>query len=237
MARRFSAGKPQAGRWRRAATACAKFSSTGTVSAKERQASVMLCPGVNGRPASCFCAPPTRWLSEHHADDRPLATGDLRGEVGGDLRLVVVLLAAVAMAAVDEHDRQRRGFLQEADSLGDVLGIVIRARAAAPAQHEMTFGVAGGGEHGRRAFAGQRGKAVRMPRGHDGIHRHLQVAVGAVLEADRHREPGGEFAVDLALGRAGADGGPGDEVGVILAERGVEELGADGQAGDVDVEQ
>jgi hypothetical protein len=76
-----------------------------------------------------------------------------------------------------------------------------------------------------------------MPRGHDGIHRHLQVTIGAVLEADRHREPGGEFAVDLALGRAGADGGPGDEVGVILAERGVEELGADGQAGGVDVEQ
>ena len=77
---------------------------------------------------------------------------------------------------------------------------------------------------------------MRVSRRHDGVHRYLQVAIGAVFETDRHRETRSEFAMDLALGRARTDGGPGDEVGVILAERRVQKFGADGQAGGVDVE-
>ena len=52
--------------------------------------------------------------------------------------------------------------------------------------------------------------------GADGVDRHLDVAVGAVLEADRHREAGAELAVDLALGGARADRAPADRVGDVL---------------------
>ena len=54
-------------------------------------------------------------------------------------------------------------------------------------------------------------------------------AVGAVLEADRHRQARAELAVDLALGRAGADRSPGDGVGDVLRRDRVEELAADRQ--------
>ena len=45
-----------------------------------------------------------------------------------------------------------------------------------------------------------------------------------VLEADRHRQPGGQFAVHLAFGGAGADGTPGNEVGGELRGDGIEEF-------------
>ena len=63
----------------------------------------------------------------------------------------------------------------------------------------------------------------------DGIHGELDAARGAVLEADGHREAGGELAVDLALGRPGADGSPGDDVGDVLRRDRIEELAADRQ--------
>ena len=49
--------------------------------------------------------------------------------------------------------------------------------------------------------------------------------------------PGAELAVDLALGRAGADRPPGDRVGDVLRRDRVEELAADRQAEVEDLEQ
>ncbi len=71
----------------------------------------------------------------------------------------------------------------------------------------------------------------RMPgrRGANRIDRDLGVAVGAVLEADRHRQPGAELTVDLALRRPRADRCPGDRVGDVLRGDRVEELAARGQ--------
>jgi hypothetical protein len=63
-----------------------------------------------------------------------------------------------------------------------------------------------------------------MARRPDGVDRHLDVAVGAVLEADGHRQARRQLPMDLALDRAGADGAPAHHVGVVLAQRGVEEL-------------
>ncbi len=73
--------------------------------------------------------------------------------------------------------------------------------------------------------------------GADRVDRDLDVAVGAVLEPDRHREAGAELAVDLALGGAGADRAPGDRVGDVLRGDRVEELAADRQPGVEDLEQ
>ena len=74
------------------------------------------------------------------------------------------------------------------------------------------------------------GEGVRRRGGANRVDRDLDVAVGAVLEADRHREAGAELAVDLALGRARADRPPGDGVGDVLRRDRVEELAADRQA-------
>jgi hypothetical protein len=55
-------------------------------------------------------------------------------------------------------------------------------------------------------------------------------AVGAVLEAEGHREAGGHLPVGLGFGGAGADGTPADEVGDVLRRDGIEKLGGGGQA-------
>ena len=75
-----------------------------------------------------------------------------------------------------------------------------------------------------------------MPRSANGVDRHLHVSVGAVLEADWHREARGQLAVDLAFDGARADCTPADELRVILAEGRVEKLGCDGHppAGEID---
>ena len=97
--------------------------------------------------------------------------------------------------------------------------------------------VARGAHDGRRAFAGERREPMRMPCGADGIDGDLDIAVGAVLEAHGHRETGGEFAVNLALDGARPDRAPGNEIGVVLAQGGIEELGGDGQAAAGDIAQ
>ena len=110
----------------------------------------------------------------------------------------------------------------------DPFGVVV-GRAAAAAQDDVAVGIAGRVEDRRRAAVVDAGEGVRDRGGADRVDRDLNVAVGAVLEADRHREAGAELAVDLALGRAGADRPPGDRVGDVLRRDRVEELAADRQ--------
>jgi hypothetical protein len=63
------------------------------------------------------------------------------------------------------------------------------------------------------------------------------VAVGAVLEADRHREAGGELAMHLAFRGPGADRHPRREIGNVLRNLRIEKLRRRGHAHVVDVEQ
>ena len=70
-----------------------------------------------------------------------------------------------------------------------------------------------------------------------GVQGDLQIAVGAVLEADRTGQTAGQFAVGLALGGARADGAPGNQVTEVLRRDRVERLGAAGQAEVVDVDE
>src|SRR5215471_14095789 len=67
---------------------------------------------------------------------------------------------------------------------------------------------------------------VRVLRCPDGIDGDTQVAIGAVLESDRTRQAGCEFAMDLAFGRARADGAPAHEVRDVLRRDHVEVLDA-----------
>ena len=73
--------------------------------------------------------------------------------------------------------------------------------------------------------------------GVDGVDRDLDVAAGTVLEADGSGDSGGELAVNLALGGAGTDCSPGDEIRDELRADGVEEFGAGGHTDVEDVEE
>ena len=69
------------------------------------------------------------------------------------------------------------------------------------------------------------------------VHRDLHVAVGAVLEPDRHRQARGKLTVDLALGGPGADGAPGHGVRDVLRRERVQPFAAHRHAEGHDVEQ
>ena len=76
-----------------------------------------------------------------------------------------------------------------------------------------------------------------LPGGEHRLGSDPDVAVGAVLETDRAGEPRGQFAVHLALGRAGPDGTPAHEVGDVLRRDHVEKLAAGRQAERVDLHE
>ena len=78
----------------------------------------------------------------------------------------------------------------------------------------MAVRVAARGDDGGQPLLGDAEEGVRVRGGAHGVDRDLHAAVGAVLEADRHRQARGELAVHLALRRARADRAPRHEVGV-----------------------
>ena len=148
-----------------------------------------------------------------------------------------MILEAVAVRAVHHHAlAQPLGGQARAD-LGDVLGVVVRAGARAAAQDHVAGVVADGLEDRRHALLGDRRKPVRRPRGQHGVDGDLRAAVGAVLEADRHRQPRRQLAVHLALRGARADRDPRGQVGDVLRDLGVEKLRSGRQPEIVDVEQ
>src|SRR6185369_4651973 len=173
---------------------------------------------------------------DHHAEQRLVAEADLVDDVGHDQRLQFRLLEAVGMRAVDDDVVRQLGFGQRLFDHGDRDGVVVRAAVAA-AQHDVAVGVALGADDGDPALVGQAEEGVRLGGGEDGVDRDAEVAAGAVLEADRGRQAGGHFAVGLRFGGAGADGGPGDEVAVVLRRIRVERLGAGRHADFGDLEQ
>ena len=93
----------------------------------------------------------------------------------------------------------------------------------------MTVGVAGRGQNGGPAVIGDPDEDLAARGGADGIDGHLDVARRGILDPDRHRQAAGELAVDLALGRPGADGPPGHRIGDVLGNDGVEEFATDGR--------
>ena len=85
-------------------------------------------------------------------------------------------------------------------------------------------------ENGGAPLLGDRQEVMRLGGGADGVHRHLNIAVGGVLEAHRTGQAGRQLPVGLAFGGARAYGAPGDQVGVVLGADEVQVLGAGGQA-------
>ncbi len=148
-----------------------------------------------------------------------------------------MILVAVAVRAVD-HDRLAQSLLGQAlAQLADAGVVVVRAGPAAAAEDHVAALVAGGLEDRGHALLGDRREPVPGAGRQHGVDGGLGAAVGAVLEADRHRQAGRQLAVHLALGGAGADRHPRREVGDVLRDLGVEELRSGREPHVVDVEQ
>ncbi len=88
----------------------------------------------------------------------------------------------------------------------------------------MAVRIPRGFEDRRRALLGQRWKEVFLPRREYGLHRDLHVAVGAILDADGHRQARSQLAMHLALGSSRTDRAPAHEVGIKLTQCRVEEF-------------
>ena len=136
------------------------------------------------------------------------------------------------MRAIHDDVRGQARGLEAALALRHVRGVEVRLAPAA--QHDVRVGVARRGEDGGEAVLGDAEEVVLAERGGDAVHAGVERAVGAVLEADGRREAGGDLAVRLRLGGAGADGGPADEVADVLRGERVEHLrrGGDAELGD-----
>ena len=165
---------------------------------------------------------------------RPSA--QLRGDLLDHHRLPRRILAAVAVAAVDHELRREVRGLELGGGTGDVVRAVV-GRVVRASQDDVAVGVSARRDDGRDPLLGDRQEMVRVHRRADCVDRDAHVAVGAVLEADRHREPGCQLAMDLALGRARADRAPRDEIGGELRRDRVEELGAGRHAELGEIEQ
>jgi len=166
---------------------------------------------------------------EHDADDAFVACGDLAGNVAADSELLSMVFVAVGVAAVDHDLRAYAGFFHLLAGVFHGSGVVVGG-VAATAQDDVGVMVAFGDEDGSAALFGVAEKVVGLAGGEDGLDGDLDIAGGAVFEADGAGEAGDKLAVDLAFGGAGADCAPADERGDVLGGDHVEELGAGGDA-------
>ncbi|MCY1549195.1 hypothetical protein D9M68_853530 [compost metagenome] len=94
----------------------------------------------------------------------------------------------------------------------------------------MAIGVAARFKNRGLAHLGHAHEGVWRLRGLDGVARHLDAAVGAVLEAHRAREAAGQLAMALAFGRARANRAPAHQIADELRAQQVEKFGAHRQA-------
>ena len=132
----------------------------------------------------------------HRADDGLLAGNALPDDFAEHIRHAAVVLGAVAVAGID-HDRGAEfGGFEGVAGFEDVVRAVVRA-VFATAQNEVAIGIAVGRHGAGDAILADAEKGLRLHRGLDGIDRGLDVAKGAVLETERHREARGHLAVRL----------------------------------------
>ena len=101
----------------------------------------------------------------------------------------------------------------------------------------MTVGIARGGHDRAAAILVDAEETVRGTRGEERIERGLDAAVGAVFETNGHGEAAGHFPVRLRLRGARPDGGPTHDIGKILRDDRVEELGRGGKSERSDIAQ
>ena len=80
-------------------------------------------------------------------------------------------------------------------------------------------------------------EAMRCARRNHGVQGDLQTAIGAVLEANGHRQTTGHFAMCLRFGRPRPIGHPGHQIVDILWNNWVEKFRSGGQPHTGEVQQ
>ena len=151
---------------------------------------------------------------DHCADDAGI-NQTLAYDFGEDFRLATGVFGAIGVAAVRHDGGDQAGLGQFFAGLGDIVGPVVGAVGTA-AQHDVAVGVAFGRKGVGAALIVDAEKSLWLAGGFDRVDRHVEATVGAVFEAERHGEAGGHLSVRLALGSAGADRGPRDQIGDVL---------------------
>jgi len=139
---------------------------------------------------------------DHDADDPPLAARQLRGDVARHVDLALVLLRRIGVRAVD-HQALGQACARQLGA-GGLHARRVVVRLAPAAQDDVAVLVARVSTIATCRSCAPRGSgASGAPRA---AHRpRSDVAVGAVLEADRGGQSRGELAVHLALGGARAN--------------------------------
>ena len=115
--------------------------------------------------------------------------------------------------------------------VGDARGVVVRSVACRRAASTWQSGLPRVSKIAALPVVGRcRGTRGGAAPPRHRVDRDLHVAVGRVLEADRHRQAAASCAVHLALRRPRADRAPADGVRDVLRRDRVEELAAHRQA-------
>jgi len=173
---------------------------------------------------------------EHDAHEGQGAVAALLDDAAPDVFLSGRDFAGVGVAAVDHDDLGQPGGGELLFGLADAFGVVVGALTSAT-EDDVAPRIARGADDAGDAVLVHAEESVGVTGGLHGVNGHLKAAVGPVFESDGHGEAAGHFAVGLGLGGAGADGGPGDKIGDVLGDDGIEELGSGGQAHAGDFEQ
>ena len=118
------------------------------------------------------------------------------------------------MRKIDHHALRKTGFCQFLASRIDTGGVEIRCLAAT--QNNVAILVARRRENRRMPTLGHRQKVVRCGGCLDRVDRDTDVAVGAILETDRARQPRSQLPMRLRFRGARTNRAPGDQVGEVL---------------------
>lgn len=165
----------------------------------------------------------------HDTHDTSLALLKLLRDFGGDLGLVLVVLARVAVAAVNHQALAQAALLKRGLSLGNALRIVVGAFGTATKDNEAVL-VANGSDNGNDTGLGDGQEVMGVTDSTNGINGDTKGTVSTVLEADGERETASQLAVKLGLGGASANSANAQHIGKELRADGIQHLAGKGHA-------
>ena len=160
---------------------------------------------------------------KHHPHQVLAAAAHLVCHLAEHLPLAAVILVGIAVAAIHHHPGRQLVGRQAAGRRRNRFAVVVAALLTAP-QHQVAIGVACGGYDRGHTLLVDAQEVMGPGRRLHGVDGRGHAAVGAVFEADRHRQAGGHLPVGLALGGAGADSRPADQVGDVLGHDRIQQL-------------
>jgi len=166
---------------------------------------------------------------DHNTHDSSLTGGNLLAKNSCDLRLVLVVLLRVTVAAIDHETGGEALGLKLLLGVLDARSVVVGALLSSAKDHE-TVRVTHGADDGGDTGLGDGEEVVRVLDGADRIDGDVQSAVRAVLEADGEGQTRGQFTVDLGLGRASTNSANGQTVSQELRRDGIQHLASNRHA-------